>query len=309
MTSKNDALIEIADITKRYELTIKEISDFLKNTDTNTKQNNSSIMTRLLGYMGGIFILAGLGTFISMFWGDMGSAARVTITLGSGFMAYIMALVTLSDGKYSKASTPLFSIAAFLQPTGIFVTLTEYSNGGDPLHGVLFMAGTMLVQQSLTFIATKHTVLAFTSIGFACIFMGTGFELLGLSDTLTTLIISVSLLLICSALNKMRHKPITGFWYFFGSIGLLWAIFDIVEGSMLEILYLGLCAGLIFYSTHIRSRVVLFTSTFSMLLYIGYFTAQHFANSIGWPISLVLLGAVFIGLSNMALKISQKYIK
>lgn len=309
MTSKNDALIEIADITKRYELTIKEISDFLKNTDTNTKQNNSSIMTRLLGYMGGIFILAGLGTFISMFWGDMGSAARVTITLGTGYMAYIMALITLRDEKYSKASTPLFSIAAFLQPTGIFTTLAEYSNGGEPLHGVLFMAGVMLVQQGLTFIATKHTVLAFTSIGFACIFMGVGFDLLGLPDELITFIVSIFLLLICSVLDKTHHKPITGIWYFFGSVGLLWAVFDFVEGSIFEILYLGLCAGLIFYSTQIRSRVVLFTSTLSMLLYIGYFTAQHFANSIGWPISLVLLGAVFIGLSNMALKISQKYIK
>jgi len=309
MTSKQDALIEIADITKRYELTIKDISDFLKNTDANTKQNNSSIMTRLLGYMGGIFILAGLGTFISMFWDDMGSAARVTITLGTGFMAYIMALVTLRDKKYTKSSTPLFSIAAFLQPTGIFVTLAEFSNGGNPMHGVLFMAGVMLMQQSLTFIATKHTVLAFTSIGFACMFMGVGFDLLGLPDELITLIISISLLLICSVLGKTRHKPITGFWYFFGSVGLLWAVFDIVEKSMFEILYLGLCAGLIFYSTQIRSRIVLFTSTFSMLLYIGYFTAKHFAHSIGWPISLVLLGAVFIGLSNMALRINQKYIK
>ena len=46
-----------------------------------------------------------------------------------------------------------------------------------------------------------------------------------------------------------------------------------------------------------------------MLVHIGYYTAQHFAITLGWPIALLVIGAALIGLSYLAVKLNNKYIK
>jgi len=46
-----------------------------------------------------------------------------------------------------------------------------------------------------------------------------------------------------------------------------------------------------------------------MLIYIGYYTAEHFANTVGWPIALVIIGIALIGLSALAVRLNNQYIK
>jgi uncharacterized membrane protein YjjB (DUF3815 family) len=89
----------------------------------------------------------------------------------------------------------------------------------------------------------------------------------------------------------------------------MWSVFDAVKNSPLELAFLGLSALLIFLSTHVRSRALLIVGTLSMLSYIGYYTAEHFANTVGWPIALVIIGIALIGLSSLAVRLNNKYIK
>lgn len=117
-----------------------------------------------------------------MYWADFGSAARVIITLGKGFIAFIMAMMCLTDKKYERAATPLFLMAAILQPTGILVMLQEYSSGRDPRIGLIFMAIYMLIQQGATFIAKGHTVLAFSAILFGYIFFANLFDVWDMNE-------------------------------------------------------------------------------------------------------------------------------
>jgi len=58
----------------------------------------------------------------------------------------------------------------------------------------------------------------------------------------------------------------------------------------------------------VRSRTLLFTSTVAILAYISYFTSEHFQDSLGWPLVLILLGMVFIALSAIAIRINKRYI-
>lgn len=92
-------------------------------------------------------------------------------------------------------------------------------------------------------------------------------------------------------------------------MALLWSVFDTVKDTAFELGYLGLTALIIFLSTFVRSRTLLLVGTLSMLGYIGYFTSEHFANAVGWPISLVIIGVALVGLSSLALKLNNKYIK
>jgi hypothetical protein len=309
MASKEDALHEIIALAKHNKITILEIENALKESPTSKASNSSNILSKLLGYIGGIFVFAGICVFIGMYWDDFGSAARVIITLGSGFTLFILALLAEKDAKYNKVSTPLYLISTALQPTGIFVMLDEYSSGGDPRHGALYMAAIMLIQHGATFWARRKTLLAFTSIIFGCVFFTTLFDIFELDGNLIGVTIGISLICVAYAANNSKHTAISPFWYFVGSLMLLGCSFDALQRTMFEIGYLGLTAVLIFLSTVTRSRVLLLTGTIAMIHYIGYFTAEHFANTLGWPLSLIFLGFVLIGLSSYAVKINNKYIK
>ncbi len=309
MSTKEDALHDIVSLAKHNNITLDEIKQAIEAAPALASKPSASVLSKLFGYIGGIFVFAGIGVFISMYWDDFGSAARVIVTLGTGFVAFIMALVCLYDKKCERAATPLFLIAALLQPTGIFVMLQEYSSGGDARHGILFMAAFMLIQQTATFWAKRRTVLAFSAILFGCIFFATLFDLWDLNEKLIGMVIGSSILCVAYALNQSRHLAIAPFWYFVGSIILMWSVFEAVENTPFELIYLGLATLLIFLSTVVRSRSLLAVGTLAMLIYIGYFTAKHFANTMGWPMALVIIGIALIGMSALAVRLNNKYIK
>ena len=67
MTTREDALEEIADIAQRHELGINDIAKALENakaTDTSTR--SSGILSKILAYLDGIFVLASITLFITM---------------------------------------------------------------------------------------------------------------------------------------------------------------------------------------------------------------------------------------------------
>lgn len=309
MLHKEEALQDIVLLAKRNHITLEEIAHALRVPQTQADKESPAVLSKLFGYIGGIFVFAGISVFISMYWNDFGSAARVIVTLGTGLVAYVMGLVCLADQKYERAATPLFLIASVLQPTGILVMLQEYSSGGDVRHGFLFMAIYMLIQQGATFWAKGRTALAFSTILFGCIFFANLFDVWDMSEKLIGIVIGTSLLCIAYALNQSRHAAIAPFWYFIGAVVLLFSVFDAVKNTPFELAYLGLSALIIFLSTYARSRTLLLVGTMSMLLYIGYYTAEHFANTVGWPIALVMIGIALIALSSLAVRLNNKYIK
>lgn len=309
MSLKEDALQEIVALARHHQITPDEITQALQASQHATDKPPASVLSKLFGYIGGIFVFAGVTVFISMYWDDFGSAARVIVTLGTGLIAFLMGLVCLADEKYERAATPLFLMSSVLQPTGILVMLREYSAGGDARHGLLFMAAYMLIQQGCTFWARGRTALAFSTILFGSVFFANLFDILDINEKLIGIVMGTSLLFIAYALNQSRHSAIAAFWYFIGAVALQWSVFDVVKNSALEPLYLGLSALIIFVSTTVRSRTLLLVGTLSMLCYIGYYTAKHFANMVGWPIALVMIGVALIVLSSLAVKLNNKYIK
>lgn len=309
MSLKDDVLQDIVALMQHNKITLAEVSRALDDASMQMSAAPASVLSKLFGYIGGIFVFAGIGVFISMYWDDFSSASRVIVTLGTGLIAFVMGLICLSEQKYERVATPLFLIASVLQPTGIMVMLDEYSSGGDVRHGLLFMAAYMLVQQGATFWAKQRTVLAFSAIIFGCIFFANLFDLWDLDEKLIGTVIGSSLLCLTYAIQRSKHMAIAPFWYFVGAVLLLWSIFEWVEGSLFEPIYLGMTAFMIFLSTFVRSRTLLIIGTFAMLIYIGYYTAEHFANTVGWPIALVIIGIALIGLSALAIRLNNQYIK
>jgi len=56
----------------------------------------------------------------------------------------------------------------------------------------------------------------------------------------------------------------------------------------------------------LQSRALLFTTVIAMLGFIGFYTTKHFANSLGWPVTLVLMGVAFLGVGTIAMKLRRQ---
>ena len=313
MNDKTKALRQIVELAREHDIATADISAALTKqageSESDAAEGRASVLTRVLAYLGGTFVFAGLGVFIAMHWDSMNFASRVVITLGSGIAAFVLALIALNDKRYEKAATPLFLIAAFLQPTGLLVIFEEFYTGSEwELIGML-TSGTLAAQQILTLLKTQRTTLLFTSIVFCVSFLLIFFDWVGVDYGFASLVLGVSLIMLSMGIDKTAHSSITPLWYFVGACWLLWGTFDMVESSPLEILFLGAASGLVYLSTVVRSRTLLFVSTVGMLSYIGYFSAKHFVESIGWPIALMVFGLALIGMSAMAFRISKNYIR
>ena len=131
-------------------------------------------------------------------------------------------------------------------------------------------------------------------------------DFIDIPRNLTEFIVGVSLVIFSYVIQRTPYNIICGFGYFVGNISLLWMSFDLLQHTFFEISYIGITCYMVYVSTIVRSRSILATSTIAMFLYLAYFTKKHFLNSIGWPISMMLLGVIFFGISGLALKINNR---
>jgi hypothetical protein len=278
VTARDDALVEIVALVRQHGLTVGEIASALDRDPHTSVARSSGILSRVFGYLGGTFVFAGLAIYIGMRWDDLGSAGRVLLTLGPGFCAFVLALVCTTKEAFAGAALPLFLIAALVQPTGILVMMKEFSRGGDPAYGVLFMNMVMVIQQG-------------------CAFWAMG------------IVLGVSLGCIGWSLDRSPHRPLAGPVYFFAAFLFLAAWYHVLRHTAIEVLFVGLSCGVVFLSIVARSRSLLAVGTLALIGYIGYFIAEHFANNLNAPIFLMFAGFLLIAIGAAAVRINNKYIR
>lgn len=305
-TSRDQALNEIARIAKQHDIVAEEVLAVLEvDLPQESAVRSSGILARVLAYLGGILVLAGIALFIGMQWEQFSSAVRVLVTLGTGFAVFLFALATLSDERFGKVTTPMLLVAALLQPTGILVMLDEYARGGNPEHGLLFMCVVLFLQQFLTFWATRRTVLLFTSMFFGTAGFGVLCDILKIDFEIVAVATGIGLLAISWALDRTIHRGITPFSYFAGALFFLAGSFELLEDTALEIAFFGIAAAIMYLATVARSRTLLFVSVIALTSFTGYFFRDSLANAFG----LIVMGLLLIGLSAFAMNLNRKYIR
>lgn len=302
--SKKEALSRIVTLAQAHDITLDEIGARL--TKDALKDKSGGWLSRVLGYLGGAFIFGGLALLISMMWDDLNSPSRVIITYGPGIVAFALGLMVLRDNRYEKASTPLFLKSAILLPTGMFVFLREYASGDDAQLAAMIVFGILALQFLLPFFMVKRTSLLFFGFLFWNSSVGILMERAEVPGELIGIGLGGSIMAVAWAIDRTVHRAIAPFWYFLGSVGLLWSVFDVIEGlSPFDVLYLPLTIGLMIISTRMRSRTLLLVSTVALLGFLGYYTDEYFADVTGWPIALMLMGFMLIGVSAYALKLGR----
>lgn len=303
MKTKQDAIDQIILLMQRYSISPNEIEKKIELTE---QPKSNFPTTKFLSYIGAIFILCGVGIYISQHWNELTAIARIMITFGIGIMLLLLAILGSYDHHYSRMITPLYIIAVIFETSGIFVILNElfhmkiYSESS-----AIIVYGIMFIQQTLLFLKDRLTLLLFTSILFGITFAGTLFDVLGMRTEYIEVIMGALTIFLAYRLTATRHQALSSFWYLLGSILFLYGMFDLLQHTFLEIFYLALCGFFIYMSTLTSSKMLLCSGTVAMIGYISYYTNEHFVNSIGWPISLMMVGFIILGISVAAIKIGK----
>lgn len=363
VTDKPSALERIAQLMRSYDITPAEAeAAFHAPAATRTapaRRSRGDIAKTLFIYLGAIFILAGIGTYIGTFWQSMGSAMRVIMTLGVGYILLIVLVSALHEKKFPKLILPLVLASVFMMTGGWFVLIHEvYPHGDNWRAAVLAVFGVMALHQGALLGTYRLTVLAFTALFFIYGFMQVGLDMLGVPFAYIAIVLGASLFLVATALEKMPHRVLaepalliatiwlnsglfdriaiastanwasliagvcvmsaayglhkagrysrlTGLGYFIGAIMAYSGLFDLVHDTSFELLYLAVTASMLYACVVLQSRALLFTTVIAMLGFIGFYTAKHFANSLGWPVTLVLMGVAFLGVGTIAIKVRR----
>ena len=364
VTDKVGALARIAELMRNYDITTAEVDAAFHAPVTSSpglaKRSRGDIAKTLFVYLGAIFILAGISTYIGTFWVSMGSVMRVVMTLGVGYILLIVLVSALQEKKYPRLILPLTLAAVFIMTGGWFVLIHEVFPRSDNWRvAVLCVFGVMALQQGMLFGKYRQTVLAFTALFFVYGFMQVGLDLLDVPFAYIAIVLGASLFLVATALEKTpqrilaeaalligicwlssglfdriaiatsanwaslitgvcvistayglhragRYARLSGLGYFFGSVLAYSGLFDLVHNTPVELLYLAVTASALYVCVVLQSRALLFTTVIAMLGFIGFYTAKHFANSLGWPISLVLMGTAFLGVGTIALRVRRQ---
>jgi hypothetical protein len=123
------------------------------------------------------------------------------------------------------------------------------------------------------------------------------------------LVLGGCMVLAAAGIDRTPYRDITPAWYFFGAAAFLYGLFEVVESTAFEIVFIAAAAAFVYLSVVLHSRTLLFVSTAGILAYTGWFTAEHFADSIGWPLALIAFGLSMIALSALAFRIDRQYVR
>ncbi|MBN0989224.1 DUF2157 domain-containing protein [Amphritea pacifica] len=364
VTDKAGALNHIVQLMNRYDITPDDVeSTFHRQlcaTGATDNRSKGEIARTLFAYLGGIFILAGVSTYISMFWDSMGSTMRILSTLGIGYILFIVLVSALHENRFPKLILPLTVASVTMMTGGWFVLMNEFYPKGDNWRtAVLCVFAVMALHQGALFFKYRRTALLFTSLFFSYGFLQVGLDILGVPIAYSAIALGASVFLVGDALEKTPYKLlsepalligvcwlnsglfdrmnlftssnwatlITGLCiifttygmhkarryprlvalgYFFGSIMVYCGLFDLVQNTRVELLYLAVAASGLYACVVLQSRALLLTTVLAMFGFMVYFSEKYFANSLGWPVTLVLLGIAFLSVGAIAIKVKQR---
>src|SRR5688572_30129903 len=191
MDERARAIDQIVALAREHRLTAAEIGVALASEPAAAPADSRArtIIVRVLGYLGGTFVFAGVAAFIALQWDSMNSAARVIITLGPGLAAFALATLATRDPRFEKAVPPLFLIAAALEPTGMLVAFNEFGSGGDPRWAAIVTAGVVAAQFGAIFTVLRQSMLLFLAVFFGMLLWITVFDLLDLDNEAVALVL------------------------------------------------------------------------------------------------------------------------
>jgi hypothetical protein len=287
---------------------------------TASQAETSKTLIHVFYGIGAIIAIAGVGTLIAQNWNEIGFAGRILVTLGISLATYVAGFL-LRGPEQRTISQVMFVIAAVLAPIGSYVLLDQAAV--DLTWTVQIV---MWVVLSIVFgaalLITKRNILVFLVVAlvsaayYALIMkiLGTSYDddLLKWAVMLAGgayILIAYGYRSILPAADRSEAKEknaIRGVLYGLGTLAVLGAGISI--GGSFDLLFIALIFAAFYGSVYLRSRSMLILASLFLVAHIIKLTSEYFADSIGWPIALIVIGFLVIGVGYMTYYLNKKFI-
>ncbi|MCX6716785.1 MAG: hypothetical protein NTV72_02600 [Candidatus Taylorbacteria bacterium] len=311
--------IKAGDISREELMSHLNFPTVVQSENTEGKETLFSV-TKVLYVLGAVIVIIGISIFVHQIWGSLGSFWRILVTLGLGLLITASGSIIINSKADKNLGATFHFIGGLLIPGGAVVTLVELSTGAYHPWIVVITFGVIFAFYLLLNAVHKSTVLTFFAIanGTALVYLtvsaligetsDSSFRILDIYKYLT-MAMGVSYILLCYAFRDKWSKKLIWILNFIGIIAFLGTAFSQVFDSITwQILYFLFVIGGLFLSVYLKNGGVLIISTLFLLAHVSYITSEYFGHSMGWPVSLVILGFLFILFGYISISINKKYI-
>lgn len=282
------------------------------------------LVSKVLYSLGGLIALIGVVFFLSENWDVIGSAGRLLVTVGFFLATFVGGFVLFRKAAQPALTQVFFALSAAIAPLSAFVLLKEMgvreiSSGSHILIGIALTAifGAALY-------ATRLPIFYFVIGGFfswayyasvAQLVKGSGFSLSLIRDitVYTSMILGIAYLAYSSWVHKISVATSSaamrriGSFYVFAAFSLT-LISALFLGAAWDFFYAFLAVGAVALSIQMRTTIGLVVSAGAIGIYVIKISSKYFADSIGWPLALILIGFAIIGLGYFTYYLNKKYI-
>lgn len=324
---KETLLRSIADLAAQKLISKEEVLKAFgdagcKEQPASARAAQTRSMGEIVSYIGGGIVVMGIAIFIGQHWSELATATRILATLGSGIAAFTLGVIFSRSERFNLLSQVFFFISALTMPAGLSITFDSagWDMGSTLTHTML--SGTLFCVYGAAYWLFKKGVFNIFNIIFGTWFFFSFTDALITKSTQTlsykfdeyrVLAVGLSYVLIGYHFSRVRKHVLSKWLYALGVIGFLGAAlalggWDPKQNFFWELLFPGLCFGVVYLSIYLRSKIFL---VFGALYLIGYFlkiTGEYFAKSLGWPLALIILGFVLIFIGYFSFYFNKKYL-
>ncbi len=274
-------------------------------------------LSRILSFVGGGIVFAGIVVFVAQFFEDLGTIARLLVTLGSGVGAFVVAVLLGLYKRFGHVSQAFYLIAALVFPLGLFVLFLDVLDMHDIslvnvlvslVLSALFAVSYFVIKRNQLFVVFVTLFVLWFLYAFLVAFLPDSFRSETLFDiyAYSTVAVGVALTLIGFAFRISSLARLTPIYYSLGSIATLGA--TLALGGVWDVLFAGLIFSVFFLSIYVNSRTFLVFGALFLMGYIIKITAEYFSDTVGWPIALVIAGLALIGVGYLAFVLHGRYL-
>ncbi|MEI8061803.1 MAG: DUF2157 domain-containing protein [bacterium] len=303
-------------------------SDLATITSTNSsvvvkEQSSPANLINIFYTIGTIIAIVGVGILVAQHWDEIGFAGRVIVTLGISLATYIFGWV-FGKPEQKSLSQIMFVFSAALAPLGSYVLLHEAGVTYDQTIQIMVATVLFIIFGTALFFS-KRNILVLVTIGFGSwayyaivlkMFGSNGYYLDGDFIKWASMLLGAAYLFIAYGYSSSvpatdesdarEKRAIQNVLYGLGTLAILGA--GIFVGGIFDLVYIALIFAAIYGSVYVKSRSMLMLGSLFLMAHIIKITSKYFIDSIGWPVALIGVGFLVIGVGYMTYYLNRKFI-
>lgn len=321
---KNEILEYIKDIAIQKLISREEIiSAYEQGLGLTEKkeENKNATITEVLCYIGGAIVFLGVSIFVWQNWTTMNVFTKIMATLGVSIMAYIVGILFIYRKKFETIGSSFYLISALVMPIGLYTFFKNigFDTGINSTQSLI--SGILLGVFLLSYFIFRKDIFTLFSILFGTwfyfnftsyIFSNTSYSELWKFHEYRILIAGIIYIILGYMFSKSNKSSLRGFLYGFGIMAFLGSALSLGDWSpkqnyFWEMVYPVLILTTLILSVYLKSKSFLTFGSFFLVCYISKITSEYFSQSLGWALSLVIIGLMLIGVGYLAFSLKSKY--